>query len=621
MAQVLLPISVSLAADQTTIGPGGSTVLRWSIVGIEFIPADSITLSPIPGGGDNNLITWDGPVFGNAYNVSPSTTTTYTITVKRSSDGAIATATVTVTVLFSLILTPSNGPCGNYSLSWAVGFPPNIQTVIIDQGIGAVSPNGSLPVTVLSGSKTWTITVVNSTGTYTATATLSMAVYVGGTTGPTISPQTFAVDPALPAPSYWNGGASVLAGLYYFEYADGWFTYVTGPPIYYAAWGSQKIFEAGAYTGIQFPPPTGPAPGGGYFDSASTVAGCTGLFQAFCHGGGSLGLQIYDTSYSNNTDGSPNVSFRLTGPAPIVTLTASPSTIYAGNSSTLTWTGNSTSASINQGVGAVGASGSLAVSPLVTTTYTLTANTDGFSPVTANTTVTVIQIPPPVNVNAAGQCGGRIVLSWAMPSGIPYTGFQVWRSADGTTFAQIAAPSGLTYLDTPPASWVTYYYRVVAVNNAAASPSSSLTAAYPLDVPSAPTGLTVTAAPGMLIIAGMSAAHTNLYTLYGSPIAGDPNPPIVVSGLLSPYYVMGRLIETTETLYFLMTATNQCGESLKSTEVSGSPLYIDACDWSSEGVIASPWQDADGCSTPWESGSVSSSGFSSGPTGQTNWNK
>lgn len=62
--------------------------------------------------------------------------------------------------------------------------------------------------------------------------------------------------------------------------------------------------------------------------------------------------------------------------APVIaSFTANPSTIAAGQSSTLSWGAvtNATSASIDQGIGGVATPGSTTVSPVQTTTYTLTA--------------------------------------------------------------------------------------------------------------------------------------------------------------------------------------------------------------------------------------------------------
>lgn len=77
---------------------------------------------------------------------------------------------------------------------------------------------------------------------------------------------------------------------------------------------------------------------------------------------------------------------------PVATLTASPTSVIAGNSSLLTYScsNNSTSASINNGVGVVSpaSAGSKSVTPGATTTYTLTCtNAAGSSTATATVSV------------------------------------------------------------------------------------------------------------------------------------------------------------------------------------------------------------------------------------------
>ncbi len=80
--------------------------------------------------------------------------------------------------------------------------------------------------------------------------------------------------------------------------------------------------------------------------------------------------------------------------APTATFTASPTTITAGSSSTLSWTtSGATSVSIDQGIGVVTGT-SVIVSPTATTTYTLTA-TNSVGSVTKSVTVTVNSTPPP----------------------------------------------------------------------------------------------------------------------------------------------------------------------------------------------------------------------------------
>lgn len=77
---------------------------------------------------------------------------------------------------------------------------------------------------------------------------------------------------------------------------------------------------------------------------------------------------------------------------PIITsFDAGQPSITAGQSSTLRWdTFNTTSVSIDNGLGSQGTSGSVTITPLLTTTYTLTATVNGGT-VTAKTTVAVLK--------------------------------------------------------------------------------------------------------------------------------------------------------------------------------------------------------------------------------------
>ena len=104
-------------------------------------------------------------------------------------------------------------------------------------------------------------------------------------------------------------------------------------------------------------------------------------------------------------------------PAPTCAMNAAPTTINAGQSSTLSWTStNATSASINQGIGSVAVNGSRSVSPSSTTTYTGTFTGPGGS-VTCTRTITVVPVTPrptcamnaaPTTINA----GQSSTLSW-----------------------------------------------------------------------------------------------------------------------------------------------------------------------------------------------------------------
>lgn len=81
--------------------------------------------------------------------------------------------------------------------------------------------------------------------------------------------------------------------------------------------------------------------------------------------------------------------------APAVSLSANPPAVDAGKCATLFWSSeNASGASIDQGIGNVGKSGSRQVCPTATTLYTISATGEGGSN-TASTTVTVNPPPPP----------------------------------------------------------------------------------------------------------------------------------------------------------------------------------------------------------------------------------
>jgi hypothetical protein len=106
---------------------------------------------------------------------------------------------------------------------------------------------------------------------------------------------------------------------------------------------------------------------------------------------------------------------RSTAPAPVISsFTATPASVLVGETSTLNWQVQSaTSVVIDQGIGVRAVSGSQAVRPLKTTTFTLTASGPGGS-TQATTTVTVTPRPrvvlssfPRGFVQRAGEGGGR----------------------------------------------------------------------------------------------------------------------------------------------------------------------------------------------------------------------
>jgi len=90
----------------------------------------------------------------------------------------------------------------------------------------------------------------------------------------------------------------------------------------------------------------------------------------------------------------PGIATPTTG-SPTATLTVEPSRIERGQSANLVWsTTNANDVTINNGIGTVTASGRQSISPIDTTTYTLTANGPNGG-TTATATLTITTPPPP----------------------------------------------------------------------------------------------------------------------------------------------------------------------------------------------------------------------------------
>ena len=130
-----------------------------------------------------------------------------------------------------------------------------------------------------------------------------------------------------------------------------------------------------------------------------------------------------DTTYTLTATGSGgtvtcDATITVTQPvAPTCTLSANPTAIDQGNSSTLTWTTtNADTVSIDQGIGSVAKNDSQSVAPTSDTTYTLTATGSGGT-VTCDATITVTPVPnaPTCTLSAnptSITSGGSSTLTW-----------------------------------------------------------------------------------------------------------------------------------------------------------------------------------------------------------------
>jgi hypothetical protein len=324
-----LPIITSFTASSATITQGSSSTLTWATTG-----ATSVAISPG---------TFTSTAASGSTTVSPATTTTYTLTATNASGSVTATATVTVNaavsslpIITSFTASPGTITQGSSStLTWAttgatsVAISPGTFTSTTAGGSTSVSPTTTT---------TYTLTATNTAGSVTATVTVTVNAAVSK---PVIT--SFTASPG----TITQGSSSTLT----------WAT--TG---------------------------------------ATSIAITPGTFTSTAASGSTSVSPTTTTTYTltaTNTAGSVTATVTITVNAavskPVITsFTASPASINSGSSSTLSWaTTGATSIAIAPGTfTSSAASGSTAVSPTATTTYTLTATNPSGS-VTATLKITI----------------------------------------------------------------------------------------------------------------------------------------------------------------------------------------------------------------------------------------
>jgi len=324
------PAIISFTASPASIIAGQSTVLNISTT-------NALTASISQ---DVGSVTVNGPVA-----VNPSVSTLYTLTI-IGAGGSTATATVQVTVtpvtpppvipdpvILSFTATTNIIDVGQLvTLGWST---TNAVSRTITPEIGEVSASGSLVVSP----RTTMPYVLTATGTNSVVVQKTLTITVRADV-PTIS-AGITPDTITLGQSATIGWTSTKA------------TTVTIDGIEVITSGSKVVWptESGTYH-LLATGPTGTA------------------------------------SY--------NVDITVLPPppkAPTITATATPSSIFPGGSSTITWSStDADSATLYPGVGEVRPFGSYTVYPTVNTTYTVTATGAGG---TVPTTVQVTVLPPP----------------------------------------------------------------------------------------------------------------------------------------------------------------------------------------------------------------------------------
>ena len=344
------PPTVSISANPTSISPGGSAMLT-----VAASNASQVTVT----GSDGSSYTIGAS--GGTQKVSPASTTTYTATAVGA--GGKATAKTAVSVNSSLSAAPTVAITANPAIISAGSSSTLTVTATNATAVTLTGTDGS-SYTLSSTGGTQKVSPAKTT-TYTATATGA-----GGSAENSVTVTVSAVAPAAPTVAITANPSTIAAG--------------NSSTLTVTATNATQV----AVTGT---------------DGSSYKLSATGGTQKV-----SPAKTTTYTATATGAGGSARKSATVTvsaapPPAPEVAITANPSTIDAGNSSTLTVTAiNATQVTV---AGTDGSSytlsatgGTQKVSPAKTTTYTATATGAGGS-AKATATITV-ETPATVSITA-----------------------------------------------------------------------------------------------------------------------------------------------------------------------------------------------------------------------------
>jgi 3D (Asp-Asp-Asp) domain-containing protein len=335
------PSVVSFQANPAAITSGQSTTLIWNVSGTNTVSIDQ-GLGPVPAAGSQVVF--------------PTTTTVYTLTASNLAGTTSRSIVVSVSpapIVINIDVNPAVINSGaSAALIWSVS---NANSVSIDQGVGSVSLNGNKLVSPTT-TTTYTITASGPAGTITKSVVLSVNAPVTA---------VFNVDPNIIA-------VGSLATLH---------------------WDVTGATSVSIDQGIGDVPPVGSKVVYPYYTTTYTLtasSSCCAVSKAAVLTVGNY--YPYQLPYGYPYGFPPNYPYNYGYPyiyGPIIDIfNVSPSTVSAGGTAILSWHVTGANTVIVTGIGTVPSSGSTPVTPMVTTTYVLTAIND-FATTTGTVTVQV----------------------------------------------------------------------------------------------------------------------------------------------------------------------------------------------------------------------------------------
>lgn len=217
--------------------------------------------------------------------------------------------------------------------------------------------------------------------------------------------------------------------------------------------------------------------------------------------------------------------------------------------------------------------------PTVAGTYTIRViSNSGAGPYTLDVSFPGDAAPPPPtppaapNLTATARSASQIDLAWTDVES--EAGYRLERSIDGQTWQLIASPVAnvASHSDNGLNPGMTYYYRVLATNNAGDSPWSNVTSARTLTPPAAPSGLTASAQSSTQInLSWADVTDESTYKVQRSANGTTGWSQIGTTAANVTSFANTGLAAST-TYWYRVIASNATGDSPASTSASATTL-------------------------------------------------
>ena len=559
---------VSLSAKPSTVSRGSETTLAWS--------ATNATACTASGG-------WSGskPVSGSQSTGALTANTTYALACTGPGGGATQTTTVSVTSPgpgVSLTLNPTTVKSGaSTALTWS---STNATACTASGGWSGAKPvSGSQSSGALTASKTYTLTCTGPGGSATQSATVTVSSSAPTVTlkaSPSTVPSGSAASlswsstnaTACAASGSWSGALATSG-----TRATGALTASQSYDITCTGAGGSAMQSATVTVSSPAPTVTFTASPSSVRSGAASTLTWSATHATACTAQGSwsgskavsgtqsTGALTANQSYGLTCTGpggsaSQTAAVSVTAAAPTVTLSANPSTVKSGNTTTLSWTStNATSCSASGGwSGAKATSGSSATAALTAnTTYSITCTGSGGSAV-QSATVTVSAVLPTVSLSAQPTNvanGGSSNLTWTSSNATSC-------AATGGGWSGSPATSG-SYATGALKATTTF---TLSCTGAGGTAKQSVT----VTVAAATTGsATLSWSPPTTDTNGGPVTTLTGYHIYYGTSPSVMNQSVAVSGAATTTYTVTGL--TTGTWYFSVAADASDG-----TESAQSPV-------------------------------------------------